>query len=128
MTSFATPKTTPPATEDGKPKRKKHRDWSGATLALLVGVVGLILARLGHLWIAFDVASQFSVQFLFLVLAAALGMASPRMKGLVATIFFALMIVGYAVWPHWVSTGEVKSYALAAGERFIIYQVFRGFY
>lgn len=94
-----------------------HRDWSGATLALLVGVAGLVLARLGHLWIAFDVASQFSMQFLFLVLAAVLGMASPRMKGLVATIFFALMIVGYAVWPHWVSTGAVKSYALATGEQ-----------
>ena len=117
MTSFAPPTSTPPATENDKQKKKRHRDWSGATVALLAGVAGLVLARLGHLWIAFDVASQFSMQFLFLVLAAVLGMASPRMKGLVATIFFALMITGYALWPHWVSTGAVKSYALAAGEQ-----------
>ena len=117
MTSFAPPSTPPSATEDDKPKRKKHRDWSGASLALLLGLLGLIAARLGHLWIAFDVFSQFSVQFLFLVVAAVFGMASPRMKGLVASIFFALMIVGYALWPHWVSTGEVKTTALTAGEQ-----------
>ena len=117
MTSFATPPTPPTATEDNKPKQKKHRDWSGAAIALLFGVTGLIAARLGHLWIAFDVASQFSMQFLFLVLAAVFGMASPRMKGLVASIFFALMIAGYALWPHWVSTGEIKTTALAAGEQ-----------
>lgn len=117
MFPVATPNNTPPAAADAKPKPKQHRDWSGAALALLVGVLGLIFARLGHLWIAFDVASQFSVQFLFLVLAAVLGMASPRMKGLVATIFLAIFVVGYALWPHLVSTGEVKTTALAAGEQ-----------
>ncbi len=117
MTSFAASKTTPPASEDGKPKRKKSRDWSGATLVLMLGLSGLILAQLGHLWIAFDVASQFSVQFIFLVLAAVLSMAAPRMKGLVAVIFFALMIVGYALWPHWVSTGEVRAAAPTVAEQ-----------
>lgn len=117
MTSFAAPKSIPPAPEESKPKRKKHRDWSGATLAFLFGLIGLIGTRLGHLWIGFDVISQFSMQFLFLVLAAVLGMASPRMKGLVASVFFALMIVGYALWPHWVSTGDSKTSALASGEQ-----------
>lgn len=86
-------------------------------MALMLGLLGLIAARLGHLWIAFDVASQFSIQFLFLVAAAVLGMASPRMKALVATIFFTLMISGYALWPHWVSTGNDKTTALAVGEQ-----------
>ncbi len=117
MTSFANPPTNLPATEDNKPKQKKHRDWSGASFALLFGLLGLIAARLGHLWIAFDVASQFSVQFLFFVFAAILGMASPRMKSLVTAIFFALMIVGYALWPHLVSTGKVETSSMLAGEQ-----------
>jgi endonuclease/exonuclease/phosphatase (EEP) superfamily protein YafD len=83
-----------------QPKKKLHRGWSGASLGLLLGVCGLLLARLGHLWIGFDVFSQFSIQFIFLSLAMAIGMVFPRFKALAGTSLFIGMTVIYAVWPQ----------------------------
>jgi endonuclease/exonuclease/phosphatase (EEP) superfamily protein YafD len=97
------------------PKKRKNRDWSSATLALLVGCIGLGLGRLGHLWIRFDVFSQFAIQFLLLAVAAALGMFSPRFKGLVGSILFVLFICMYGLWPQ-ITHGGTES-ALAEGEK-----------
>jgi endonuclease/exonuclease/phosphatase (EEP) superfamily protein YafD len=83
-----------------KPKKKLRRDWSGATIGLALGVLGLIMARLGHLWVGFDVFSQFSIQFIFLALAMTLGLVSPRFKGLVGLVLFLAFVVGYALWPQ----------------------------
>jgi endonuclease/exonuclease/phosphatase (EEP) superfamily protein YafD len=82
------------------PKKKKHRDWSGALVFLLISIAGLMLGRLGHLWIAFDVFSQFSMQFMFLAIAMIMGLVFPRFKGLAGLAIFTLMIVGYGLWPQ----------------------------
>jgi endonuclease/exonuclease/phosphatase (EEP) superfamily protein YafD len=97
------------------PKKRRNRDWTGATLALLIGVVGLCLGRLGHLWIRFDVFSQFSIQFLLLAVAAVLGMVSPRLKGLVGSVLFVLFVCLYGLWPHFPQRGAEA--AVADGEK-----------
>jgi endonuclease/exonuclease/phosphatase (EEP) superfamily protein YafD len=117
VNSTETHKNITETVEDDRPKRKPFRDWHGASKGLLLGVTGLIAARLGHLWIGFDVAAQFAMQSMLLCLAAVLGMASPRYKGLVASIFFALFIAGYSLWPHLVSAGPLNISALNASER-----------
>jgi len=106
-------KTTPASPEP--PQKRKNRDWSGATLALSLGVAGLALGRLGHLWIRFDVFSQFAIQFLLLACAAALGMASPRYKGLVGIVFFIVFVCLYGLWPHLVHGGAEAT--LREGEK-----------
>jgi endonuclease/exonuclease/phosphatase (EEP) superfamily protein YafD len=69
-------------------------------VGVFFGIAGLVLARLGHLWVGFDVFSQFSAQFIFLTLSMALGLAMPRYKGLVGAVLFVVAIVGYALWPQ----------------------------
>jgi endonuclease/exonuclease/phosphatase (EEP) superfamily protein YafD len=69
-------------------------------VGVFFGIAGLVLARLGHLWVGFDVFSQFSAQFIFLTLAMALGLAMPRYKSLVGAVLFVMAIVGYALWPQ----------------------------
>jgi endonuclease/exonuclease/phosphatase (EEP) superfamily protein YafD len=86
-------------------KRPRHSGWSSASFGLLVGVCGLIMARLGHLWVGFDVFSQFSMQFIFLALAMGFGLVMPRLKGLVGICLFILFIAVYGLWPHIVSAG-----------------------
>lgn len=106
MTSqqFSSPANQNKAPEPQKPKRRKHRDWSGATIGLFLGVAGLFAARLGQLWIGFDIFAQFWMQFIFVTFASALGLASPRYKGLVAMVILSIMVIGYSVWPHYVSS------------------------
>jgi endonuclease/exonuclease/phosphatase (EEP) superfamily protein YafD len=81
-------------------KRKRHRQWSGAALGVLAGLFGLFMARLGHLWVGFDVFSQFSLQAVFLTLAMAAGLALPRFKSLAGVVFFVVAVVGYSLWPQ----------------------------
>lgn len=86
-------------------------------MAIVIGIGGVLGARLGYLWIGFDVVSQFGMQFILLTMAAILGMFAPRYKGLVTTILFAIMISLYALWPHWVSAGPASIAPLAQGEQ-----------
>ncbi len=90
----------PASPNNAKPKKKSHRDWSGASLGLAIGVFGLLMARLGHLWVGFDVFSQFFMQFLLLTAAMALAFAFPRLKGLAGATLFVVMVVAYALWPQ----------------------------
>lgn len=92
--------TVPPATEP--PKKRISRDWTGASILLSIGVVGLCLGRLGFLWIRFDVFSQFAMQFLLLAMAAVLGLAVPRFKGLFGIVSFIVLICAYGLWPHFI--------------------------
>jgi endonuclease/exonuclease/phosphatase (EEP) superfamily protein YafD len=106
----------PPSVEQGKPKQKLNRDWRGAYAALLVGLVGMAGSRLGYLWIGFDVVSQFAMQFIMLTVAALLGLAFPRYKGLFTSIFFVLFLAAYGLWPHITSASPAKVEAQIAGE------------
>jgi endonuclease/exonuclease/phosphatase (EEP) superfamily protein YafD len=104
---------TPPNADAPKKKPRRPTDWSGAMVGVFFGIAGLVFARLGHLWVGFDVFSQFSAQFIFLTLAMAAGLAMPRYKGLVGAVFFVMAIVGYALWPQ-MDTANTES-ALPAG-------------
>lgn len=97
---MTTEKFPSPANENNAKPKKIKRDWSGATFGLLIGVIGLILARLGHLWVGFDVFAQFTLQFMFLMAAMVFGLLLPRYKGLIGVVLFVFMLVAYALWPQ----------------------------
>ena len=101
MTSikFPSPANENKAPENLKPKRRVFKDWTGASFGLFFGTLGLLLARLGHLWIGFDIFSQFFLQFVFLVVASICGMIIPRYKGLAGSVIFVVLIAGYSLWP-----------------------------
>jgi endonuclease/exonuclease/phosphatase (EEP) superfamily protein YafD len=99
-------------------KSRKPRDWSGAMVGAAFGLAGLFGARLGQLWIGFDIFAQFWMQFFFIALASFLGMASPRYKTLVAAILLALLVAGYSIWPYYVSSAADKALKpIGAGEK-----------
>jgi endonuclease/exonuclease/phosphatase (EEP) superfamily protein YafD len=102
---FPSPANQNKLPEADRQNRHKHRDWSGATVGAMIGFAGLFCARLGHIWIGFDIFAQFWMQFFFIVLACCLGLASPKYKTLVSIILLALMVAGYSAWPHYVSSG-----------------------
>ena len=104
---FPNPANQNKSPETEKPKRRKHRDWSGAIIGLLVGMAGMFAARLGHIWIGFDIFAQFWMQFTFLTLACALGLLVPRYKTLIAMVLLTLFVAGYSVWPYYVSAGQM---------------------
>ncbi len=97
---MTTDKLPSPANANVSKPKKIKRDWSGATFGLLLGALGLIMARLGHLWVGFDVFAQFSMQFVFLIVAMAFGLVFPRYKGLIGLVIFLAMLVAYALWPQ----------------------------
>lgn len=104
--------------ESEKPNRRKNRDWSGATIGLAIGLAGLFGARLGQIWIGFDIFAQFWIQFAFLTLACTLGLASPRYKTLVAIVVLTVILAGYSAWPYYVSSNpSLKFGALDPGEK-----------
>ena len=122
MTSeyLSSPANQNQAPEPERPKRRKHRDWSGATIGLALGTAGLFGTRLGHIWIGFDIFAQFWMQFAFLTLASLIGILSPRYKSLVAMVFLSLMIAGYSIWPHFVSSNtNSKIGALLPNEKIL---------
>jgi endonuclease/exonuclease/phosphatase (EEP) superfamily protein YafD len=83
--------------------RKKHRGYLGCVLGLSLGLMGLAASRLGHLWVAFDVFSQFTLQFIFLIAAFAIGLFMPRAKILCAIVLFIAMLVSLSIWPYYAS-------------------------
>ena len=103
------------------PKRRQHRDWSGAAIGLGLGIFGLILGRLGVLWIRFDVFSQFSVQFGLLAAACALGAFAPRLKSLFSAILFGIFVTLYGLWPA-LATGGSEGPLLSGEKRLRVAQ------
>ncbi len=67
-----------------KRKRRRPKGYLGCILGLSIGIAGLAAARLGHLWVGFDIFSQFTPQFMFLILAFAIGLFAPHGKVLTA--------------------------------------------
>ena len=122
MTSdyLSSPANQNKAPEPKNPKRHKHRDWSGATVGLIIGLAGIFAARLGEIWIGFDIFAQFWIQFAFITLACVLGILSPRYKSLVATVLLTLMVAGYSAWPYLVSSNaNSKLNELRANEKIL---------
>lgn len=77
----------------------RNRDWSGATVGLCLGLIGLLATRLGWLRFELDVFSAFTIQFLILICASILGITFPRYKSLAASLFFVIGLVAYGTWP-----------------------------
>lgn len=100
--------------EEVLPRRK--RKPSGrfeCKLGLFLGLAALAASRLGQLWIAFDVFSQFTLQFAVVTVAFLIGCLMPRGKLLSAAVVTVLGILAIGVWPHVASRephvlGEVK--------------------
>ena len=110
------PETKPEPKKD-VPK-KKRKATLGVTLGVLLGLCELIGSRLGHLWVAFDVMSQFTMQFLFWTVAFLLAWFVPRLRVLTAIVLFVSMSVAYGVWPHLVSgNASAPAPAVAAKEK-----------
>ena len=81
------------------PHRKRHREWSGAVLLLVLGVAGLGAGRLGLLWPRFDIFAQFTIQFAVFVVGGFAGLLSPRLKGVIAGLVTIVLLAGYGLWP-----------------------------
>jgi endonuclease/exonuclease/phosphatase (EEP) superfamily protein YafD len=99
-------------------KRKRNIEWGGALIGLFAGVAGILAGRLGHIWPAFDVFSQFTAQFFSLTAAFALATFLPRQKAFFGLVLTAMLCVGYGLWSQ-SSVGQVAKgpWDLNPGER-----------
>jgi len=88
--------------QPGGAVRKKRRPTGGleCQLGVLIGLCGLVGSRLGQLWVAFDVFSQFTLQFAVVALAFLVGLFMPRAKLLAAFILIVVGVIGIGTWPH----------------------------
>ncbi len=100
-----------------KPKHRGLNRWSGASLALLLAVLGLAAGRLGLLWPDFDVFTQLTAQFIMALAAFALALFVPRQKTLTGIVLLILMAVAYGMWPHYVSARPEVVAATPPGTR-----------
>ncbi len=98
-------------------KKKSPKGYLGCVLGLSLGLAGLAAARLGHLWVAFDIFSQFTPQFTFLVVAFIIGLFMPRGKVLTAIVLLVGMVASYSMWPHYVSAHPRILGTVKDGER-----------
>lgn len=88
------------APEVGARRRRSRFGGFELKLGLLIGIAGLFGSRLGQLWVAFDVFSQFTLQFAVLTVAFLIGNFLPRGR---LTAAFVLTVGGIAAigsWPH----------------------------
>lgn len=99
------------------PKKRKAPGRFECDLGLALGILGLIASRLGHLWIAFDVFAQFTLQFAVLTAAFLIGRLMPRARLFVAFLLIAAGLVAIGAWPHVASDRPRVLAALEPGER-----------
>ncbi len=110
-------KATPEAKAAAKRKKARKSGYLGCILGLSIGLAGLAGARLGHLWVGFDVFSQLTPQFIFLVLAFGIGLLWPRGKVLTAVVLLIGLLAGYSMWPYYVSSNPSILSIIKTGER-----------
>lgn len=110
-------KATPQPAEVAPKKKKRSKGNLGCILGLCIGLAGIAAARLGQLWIAFDVFSQFTPQFIFLVVVFAIGLFMPRGKVLTALALLVAVIAAYSMWPFYASLSGSVLNTVKAGER-----------
>lgn len=104
--------------EVGKPKKPRHRQWSGVVVGLLFGIGGLTAGRLGQLYPHFDVFSQFGLQFLAICVAFICAIFFSRFKTLVGIVLTIALLALYSAWPHMVSNElQDRNFKLATGEQ-----------
>jgi endonuclease/exonuclease/phosphatase (EEP) superfamily protein YafD len=120
---YVSPDVTDLEISSDEPETKKpvrHRQWGGATVGLLAGLIALMLGRAGHLWPTFDVAAQFGAQALCLVAGFAIAAFLPRFKALFGIFLSGLLVLAYGLWPLIVSNSDAKPvYTVLANERAI---------
>jgi len=99
-------------------KRQRNVQWGGALIGLLAGVAGVVAGRLGHIWPAFDVFSQFTPQFFFLTGAFAFATFVPKLKAFVGLVLTVLACLTYGLWSQ-THTGRIANgpWELNPGER-----------
>jgi endonuclease/exonuclease/phosphatase (EEP) superfamily protein YafD len=108
------------AVEPGQGNPRKPRRSVGGLecrLGVLLGLAGLAASRLGRLWIAFDVFSQFTVHFALVAVAFLLGLLMPRGKLFTAFLIFLFGLVAIGVWPYLASRMPETFAPAAPGER-----------
>lgn len=98
--------------------RKKRRATGRfeCQLGLFLGLGGLIGSRLGQLWIAFDVFSQFSLQFAVITAAFFIGLLLPRARLLGAFLVIIIGLLGVGIWPHLASRAPMTLGVALPGE------------
>jgi endonuclease/exonuclease/phosphatase (EEP) superfamily protein YafD len=122
------PADAPVETRRALRQRKRGLGRFECNVGLLIGLVGLAASRLGHLWIAFDVFSQFTLQFAAVTLAFALGRIMPRGRVLVAFVVLVAAVVGIGAWPQLVSREPWIVDEAKPGERAITVASFNTLY
>jgi endonuclease/exonuclease/phosphatase (EEP) superfamily protein YafD len=106
------------ATEATPPKKRKPTGRFECRIGLLLGLGGLIGSRLGQLWIAFDVFSQFTLHFAIVTVAFLIGMLMPRAKLLAAFLVIVAGVVAIGIWPHLMSREQGATVGAApAGQK-----------
>ncbi|MBC8036710.1 MAG: endonuclease/exonuclease/phosphatase family protein [Rhizobiales bacterium] len=109
-------------------RRKRGGGRFECNVGLLIGVGGLAASRLGHLWISFDVFSQFTLQFAIVTVAFALGRIMPRARLFVAFLVLVAGIGAIGAWPHVASREPWIVSELKAGERAVTVASFNTLY
>ena len=94
----------------------------------MLGVGGLVGSRLGQLWIAFDVFSQFTVQFIVITLAFAIGLLMPRARLLAAFLIIIAGLLAIGSWSHLMSRNPATLGQAGAGEKEIRVATFNTWY
>lgn len=89
-----------PTAEARKANRRLWLGRAGCLLGMSAALFGLLLGRMSYLWVAFDVFAQFTVQFLLLFAAFALGLLMPRAKVAASLTLFVVFVLGYGLWPR----------------------------
>ncbi len=118
-----------PADAEAALARKRRRAGRlECELGLGLGVLGLIASRLGQLWVAFDVFSQFTLQFALVTAAFLVGRFMPRLRLLTAFVIIAAGLVAVGLWPH-VATSHFRVLDTAkTGERELKVAQFNSWY
>lgn len=111
------PAHTPPPPDAEPRKKRKATGRMECQLGLLLGMGGLVGSRLGHLWIAFDVFSQFTLQFALVTFAFVIGLLMPRGKLLAAFLVIIAGLVAIGMWPHVASRAPLALATAGPNER-----------
>ncbi len=117
-----------PASPIAPPPPRRRRGRFECLLGLALGLLGLVASRLGNLWIAFDVFSQFTLQFAVIAAGFALGFIMPRARLPVAFMLLIAGLAGIGAWPHLASDRARILDAAKPGEREIAVASFNTHY